>query len=42
MSKKEKAIEKLRQSQKTIRFEDVDSILCGLGYDRRMKGSHAV
>lgn len=41
MSKKEKAIAKLRENPKNVRFEEADTILCELGCCKRMKGSHA-
>lgn len=41
MSKRDKAIEKLRKNPKTVRFEDVDSLLLSLGFEKRQKGSHA-
>ncbi len=40
--KKERAIEKLRRNSKNVRFEEIDSILIGLGCEKRMKGSHAI
>jgi len=43
MSKKEKALEKLRQNPKHVRFEDLESILLGLGFQKRQDGtSHAM
>jgi predicted RNA binding protein YcfA (HicA-like mRNA interferase family) len=41
MSKKDKAITKLRENSRNVRYEDIDSILCNLGCTKRMKGSHA-
>ncbi len=42
MSKKEKAISKLRQNPKNIRFEEIETILIGLGFSKRQHGtSHA-
>ena len=35
MSKRQKAIEKLRRNPKHVRFETVDSLLLGLGLDKR-------
>jgi hypothetical protein len=43
MSKKEKAILKLRQNPKHVRFEDVEIILFRLGFEKRQDGtSHAI
>jgi len=43
MSKKEKAIQKLRQNPKNVRFEEIEAILYGLGFIKRQKGSsHAI
>jgi predicted RNA binding protein YcfA (HicA-like mRNA interferase family) len=43
MSKKDKALEKLRESPKSIRFEEIDTILLRLGFEKRQRGtSHAV
>lgn len=43
MSKREKAIAKLRQNPKNVRFEEIESILIGIGFTRRQEGtSHAI
>lgn len=43
MSKREKAIEKLRQNSKKVRFEEIETILIGIGFTMRQNGtSHAV
>lgn len=43
MVKREKQIERLRQNPKTVRFEEIDTILLGLGFNKRQRGtSHAV
>lgn len=44
MSKKEKALEKLRQNPKNVRFEELVAILLSLGLEIREggKGSHIV
>ena len=43
MTKREKQIERLRQNPKTVRFEEIDVILLGLGFEKRQRGtSHAV
>lgn len=41
MSKRDKAIERLRQNPKTVRFEDIDSLLLSFGFEKRQKSSHA-
>lgn len=43
MSKKEKAISKLRQNPKNVRFEEIETILDRLGFVKRQDGtSHAI
>lgn len=43
MSKKEKALAKLRQNPKHVRFEEIERILLGLGFRKRQDGtSHAM
>ena len=43
MSKKEKALAKLRQNPRHVRFEELESILLGLGFKKRQDGtSHAM
>jgi hypothetical protein len=43
MSKKEKALAKLRQNPKHVRFEDIERILLRLGFKKRQDGtSHAM
>jgi hypothetical protein len=42
MSKKTKAIDKLRQNPKNVRFEKIESILVGLGFNRRQEGTNHV
>lgn len=44
MSKKEKALEKLRQNPRNVRFEDLATVLLSLGFEMKEggKGSHAV
>jgi predicted RNA binding protein YcfA (HicA-like mRNA interferase family) len=43
MSKREKAIAKLRLNQKNVRFEEVETILGRLGFIKRQDGtSHAI
>jgi predicted RNA binding protein YcfA (HicA-like mRNA interferase family) len=41
MNKKEKLLQRFRQNQKNVRFEDVDKLLLSLGFEKRQKGSHA-
>jgi predicted RNA binding protein YcfA (HicA-like mRNA interferase family) len=41
MSKKEKALAKIRQNPKHVRFEELENILLHLGFTQRQsKGSH--
>lgn len=43
MSKKEKALEKLKQNPKHVRFEELEMILLRLGFQKRQDGtSHAI
>jgi len=43
MSKKEKALAKLRQNPKHVRFEEIERILLGLGFRKRQDStSHAM
>ena len=43
MSKKEKALDRLRENPKNVRFEEMDTILLGLGFEKRQRGtSHVV
>lgn len=42
MSKRDKRIERLRQNPQSVRFEEIETILEGLGFKRRQKGSHVV
>ena len=43
MSKKEKAIAKLRQNPRNVRFDELRGILLYLGFEERQgKGSHVV
>jgi len=42
MSKKEKAVAKLRQNPKHVRFDEIETILYRLGFEKRQDGtSHA-
>jgi predicted RNA binding protein YcfA (HicA-like mRNA interferase family) len=40
MTKYQKFIEKLRQNPKNVRFEEIDSLLQRLGFEKRQRGSH--
>jgi predicted RNA binding protein YcfA (HicA-like mRNA interferase family) len=44
MTKKDKALEKLRQNQKNVRFEELVAVLLALGFEMKEggKGSHVV
>jgi len=43
MSKREKAIAKIRQNPKNVRFEEIETILYRLGFVKRQDGtSHAI
>jgi len=39
MSKRKKAIERLRQNPKNVRFSEIESLLLGLGFTMRQKGT---
>lgn len=42
MSKQDKLIQKLRQNSKNVSFKEIDTLLCGLGFEKRQRGtSHA-
>jgi predicted RNA binding protein YcfA (HicA-like mRNA interferase family) len=41
MSKKEKLLERFRQNPRNVRFEEMDTLLLTLGFEKRQKGSHA-
>jgi predicted RNA binding protein YcfA (HicA-like mRNA interferase family) len=40
MPKIEKLLQKMRDNPRNIRFEDIESLLTGLGFELRSKGSH--
>jgi len=42
MSKKEKALAKLRQNPKNVRFEEIETILSRLGFVKRQEGTSHV
>jgi hypothetical protein len=41
MSKAAKALAKIRNNPKVVRFDEIDRILISLGFKKRQKGSHA-
>jgi predicted RNA binding protein YcfA (HicA-like mRNA interferase family) len=40
MSKFEKRLQRLRQNPKHVRYEEIESILLHLGFEKRQQGSH--
>lgn len=43
MTKREKQLSRLRNNPKNVRFDEIDSILLGLGFEKRQRGtSHVV
>ena len=42
MSKQDKFIDRLRNSPKNVRFQDIDILLRGLGFEKRVRGSHHI
>lgn len=40
MSKRAKLLERIRQNSKNVRFDEIETILTGLGFAMRVKGSH--
>ncbi len=42
MSKRDKLIERMRRNPQNVRFHDINSLLIGLGFVRRQRGSHHV
>jgi predicted RNA binding protein YcfA (HicA-like mRNA interferase family) len=40
MTKKQKLLQRLRQNPKNVRFEEIDSLLLALGFEKRQRGSH--
>jgi hypothetical protein len=43
MTKKEKALARIRQNPKHVRFEEIETILLRLGFEKRQDGtSHAI
>lgn len=41
MSKRQKLLQRLRNNPKIVRFDEVDNLLLGLGFEKRQIGSHA-
>jgi predicted RNA binding protein YcfA (HicA-like mRNA interferase family) len=42
MTSSHKALQKIRQNPKNVRFEEIDALLRSFGFEKRQKGSHAV
>lgn len=42
MSKYKKIIQKLHRNPKNVRFEEIDTLLCGLGFEKRQRGTSHV
>jgi predicted RNA binding protein YcfA (HicA-like mRNA interferase family) len=42
MSRWEKRLAQIRNSPKSVRFEDIDALLTGLGFAQRQRGNHVV
>lgn len=40
MSRQEKLLQRLRQNPKNVRFDEIDALLLGLGFEKRQRGSH--
>lgn len=41
MSKRQKLLQRFRTNPKAVRFDEVDHLLIGLGFEKRQVGSHA-
>lgn len=41
MSKRQKLLQRFRTNPKTVRFDEVDHLLLGMGFEKRQVGSHA-
>ncbi|MBX3000670.1 MAG: type II toxin-antitoxin system HicA family toxin [Caldilineaceae bacterium] len=41
MSKRDKLLQRFRNNPKTVRFEEVDTLLLQFGFTKRQSGSHA-
>ena len=42
MTKREKALSRIKENPKNVRFSELDRILLDIGFEKRQKGSHAV
>jgi predicted RNA binding protein YcfA (HicA-like mRNA interferase family) len=42
MTRREKLLERFRKNDKNVRFDEIDRLLIGLGFERRSSGSHFV
>jgi hypothetical protein len=42
MTKREKALSRIKENPKNVRFSELDRILLDIGFQKRQKGSHAV
>ncbi len=42
MSKREKLIQRFRNNNKAVRFEEIDTLLISLGFNKKSSGSHFV
>lgn len=40
MSRMDKLIQRIKENPKTVRFEDIESLFNGLGFQTRSRGSH--
>ena len=40
MSRMDKLIQRIKENPKNVRFEDIESLLNGLGFQTRSRGSH--
>jgi predicted RNA binding protein YcfA (HicA-like mRNA interferase family) len=41
MTKRQKLLQRFRTNPKTVRFDEIDNLLLGLGFEKRQVGSHA-
>ncbi len=42
MPKMEKLLQKISDNPHNVRFQDIESLLTGLGFERRSRGSHYI
>ena len=40
MSKRQKLLQRLRQNPQNVRFDEIDTLLVGLEFEKRQRGSH--